>query len=145
MKQQPPRGAQARYTRSLTSAFTRRKVMLRGAVEQLAPLWAGDMEQLAAALDRLQLGAPLVVDHAELEQFALSAQASHGHMACRLMQQQHLGPGHGPSRRGGAGPVPPPDLGRVSTTSSTRLTDLKRKHRISGTSIYVDGVMFPAA
>lgn len=48
--------------------------MLRGAVEQLAPLWAGDMEQLAAALERLQLGAPLVVDRAELEQFALAAQ-----------------------------------------------------------------------
>lgn len=74
MKHQPARGPQARYTRQLATLLAQRGLELREAVEQLAPLWAGDMEQLAAALYRLQLAAPLLVDRAGLEQLALATQ-----------------------------------------------------------------------
>lgn len=85
MKPQPPRGPQARYTRMLHTTLAQRKAALREAVELLAPLWAGDMEQLAAALDRLQLASPLRVDLAALEQLALATQEHAAAQARRLL------------------------------------------------------------
>lgn len=81
MRFEPARGAQARYERLLRIAISQRQ----RALTSLVALWVGDGSQLAQALERLAVAAPITVDEAQLLLVARAAQEQAARQAQALL------------------------------------------------------------